>query len=46
MAAFGMFALCVVWRCHAEELLHLVDPGVLAGLLPPEGEVVDNSVQQ
>jgi hypothetical protein len=46
MAAFGMFALCVVGRCHGEELLHVVGPGVLAELLPPEGEVVDNSVQQ
>jgi hypothetical protein len=37
---------CVVGRCHAEESLHVVDPGVFAGLLPPGGEVVDNSVQQ
>jgi hypothetical protein len=37
---------CVVGRCHAAESLHVVDPGVFAGLLPPEGEVVDNSVQQ
>jgi hypothetical protein len=39
---------CVVGRCHAEESLHVVDPGVFAGLLPPEGEVFDNSnsVQQ
>jgi hypothetical protein len=36
----------VVGRCHAEESLHVVDPGVFAGLLPPDGEVVDNSVQQ
>jgi hypothetical protein len=34
----------VVGRCHAEESLHVVDPGVFAGLLPPDGEV-DNSVQ-
>jgi hypothetical protein len=46
MAAFFMFAVCVFGRCHAEELLHVVDPGVFAGLLPPDGEVVDNSVQQ
>jgi hypothetical protein len=36
----------VVGRCHAEESLHVVDPGIFAGLLPPDGEVVDNSVQQ
>jgi hypothetical protein len=35
----------VVGRCHAEKSLH-VDPGVFAGLLPPDGEVFDNSVQQ
>jgi hypothetical protein len=46
MAAFVMFAVCVVGRCHAEESLLVVDPGVLAGLLPPDGEVVENSVQQ
>jgi hypothetical protein len=34
----------VVGRYHAEESLHVVDPGVFAGLLPPDGEVVDNSV--
>jgi hypothetical protein len=37
---------CVAGRCHAEESLHVVDPGVFAGLLPSDGEVVDNSVQQ
>jgi hypothetical protein len=37
---------CVVGRCHAEESLHVVDPVVFTGLLPPDGEVVDNSVQQ
>jgi hypothetical protein len=37
---------CVVGRCHAEESLHVVDPGVFAGFLPPDGEVVDTSVQQ
>jgi hypothetical protein len=37
---------CVVGRCHAEESLHVVDPGVFAGLLPADGEDVDNSVQQ
>jgi hypothetical protein len=36
---------CVVGRCHAEESLHVVDPGVSAGLLPPDGKVVDNSIQ-
>jgi hypothetical protein len=36
----------VVGRCHAEKSLHIVDPGVFTGLLPPDGEVVDNSVQQ
>jgi hypothetical protein len=46
MAAFVMFAVCVVGRCHIEESRHVVDPGVFAGLLPPDGEVVDNSVQQ
>jgi hypothetical protein len=35
---------CVVGHCHAEHSLH-VDPG-FAGLLPPDGEVVDDSVQQ
>jgi hypothetical protein len=39
-------SVCVVGRCHAEESLHVVDPGVFAGLLPPDGEVVNNSVQQ
>jgi hypothetical protein len=37
---------CVVGRCNAEESLYVVDPDVFAGLLPPDGEVVDNSVQQ
>jgi hypothetical protein len=37
---------CVVRRCHGEESLHVVDPGGFAGLLPPNGEVVDNIVQQ
>jgi hypothetical protein len=46
MATFVMFAVCVVGRCHAEESLHVVDPVVFAGLLPPDGEVVDNSIQQ
>jgi hypothetical protein len=36
----------MVWRCHAEESLYAVGPGVFAGLLPPDGEVVDSSVQQ
>jgi hypothetical protein len=36
---------CVVRR-HAEESLHIVDPGVSAVFLPPDGKVVDNSVQQ
>jgi hypothetical protein len=46
MAAFVMFAVCVVGRCHAEESLHVVDPGDFAGLLPPDGDVVDNGVQK
>jgi hypothetical protein len=29
---------CVVGRCRAEESLHVVDPGVFAGLLPSGGE--------
>jgi hypothetical protein len=37
---------CVIGRCDAEESLHVVDPGVFAGLLPPDGEVVDNSFKQ
>jgi hypothetical protein len=41
-----MFAVCVVGRCHFEESLYVVDPDVLAGLLPPDGEVVNNTVQQ
>jgi hypothetical protein len=36
----------VVGRCHAEESLHVADPAGFAGLLPPEDEVVNNSVQQ
>jgi hypothetical protein len=35
---------CVVGCCHAEESLHVVDLGVFAGLLPPDGKVVYNSV--
>jgi hypothetical protein len=46
MAVFVMFAVCVVRRCHAEEALHVVDPGVFARLLPPDSEAVVNSVQQ
>jgi hypothetical protein len=46
MAAFVVFAVCMVGCCHVEEILHVIDPGVFAGLLRPEGEVVDNSVQQ
>jgi hypothetical protein len=37
---------CMVRHCHAEESLHVVDLGVFAGFLPPDGEVVDSSVQQ
>jgi hypothetical protein len=37
---------CVVRHCHAEESLHVVNQDIFAGLLPPEGEVVDNSVEQ
>jgi hypothetical protein len=36
----------VAGRCHAEESFHVVDPGVFAGLLRLDREVVDNSVQQ
>jgi hypothetical protein len=36
---------CVVGRCHAEESLHVVDPRVFAGLLPPDDKVVDNGIQ-
>jgi hypothetical protein len=39
-------SVCVVGRCHAEESFHVIDPGVFAGLLPPDGEVVDSSIQQ
>jgi hypothetical protein len=37
---------CEVGRCHAEESLHIVNPGVFAGLLFPDAKVVDNSVWQ
>jgi hypothetical protein len=37
---------CVVGRFHVEESLHVANQGVLAGLLPPDGEGVDNSVQR
>jgi hypothetical protein len=37
---------CVVGRCHVEELLHVVDPGVFAELLFPDSKVVDSSIQQ
>jgi hypothetical protein len=37
---------CVVRHCHAEESLHVFDLGVFGGLLPPDGEVVDNSFQE
>jgi hypothetical protein len=36
----------VVGRFHTEESLHVVDPGVFVRLLPPDDEVVDNSVRQ
>jgi hypothetical protein len=39
-------SVCVVGNCHVDESLHVVDPGVFAGLPSPDGEVVDNSVQQ
>jgi hypothetical protein len=29
-----------------DESLHVVNLGVFTGLLPPDGEVVDNSIQQ
>jgi hypothetical protein len=28
-------SVCVVGGCHAEKSLHVVDPGVFVGLLPP-----------
>jgi hypothetical protein len=37
---------CVFGRFHPEESLHVADPGVFAGFLSTDGEVVDNSVQQ
>jgi hypothetical protein len=37
---------CVFGRCHPEESAHVVDLGAIAGLFPPDGEVVDNSVHQ
>jgi hypothetical protein len=46
MAAFIMFAVCVVGHCDAEESLLVIDLGVFAGLLPPDGKVVDSSAQQ
>jgi hypothetical protein len=46
MAAFVMFAVCVVGNFHVEGSLSVVDLGVYAGLIPPEGELVDNIVQQ
>jgi hypothetical protein len=36
----------MIGRCHAKELLHALDPGVFAGLVTPDGEVIYNSVQQ
>jgi hypothetical protein len=36
----------VVGSCHDEESLHVVDSGVFAGSLPPDGEVVENIVRQ
>jgi hypothetical protein len=36
----------VVGRCHAEESLHVVDPGVFVGLLRPDDEFVDNIIHQ
>jgi hypothetical protein len=40
--------VCSAWLgfFNTEESLNLVDPGVFAGLLSPDGEVVGNSVQQ
>jgi hypothetical protein len=45
MAAFVKFQ-CVFGRWLSEESVHVVDPGIFAGLLPSDGEVVDKSVQQ
>jgi hypothetical protein len=41
-------SVCVVGHCHAGESLHVIGPGVFAGLLPPGSDivVVDNSIQQ
>jgi hypothetical protein len=36
---------CVVGCCHVEKSLHGAYPGVVAGLLPPDGEVINKSVQ-
>jgi hypothetical protein len=36
----------VVGRFHAEESLHVVHPGAFARLLPADGEVINNSIQQ
>jgi hypothetical protein len=33
-------SVCVVGFCHAEESLHAVDQGVIARLLPPDGELL------
>jgi hypothetical protein len=48
MAASVMFAVCVwsgvvMLKNHSMSSTH---PGVFAGLLPPDGEIVDNIVQQ
>jgi hypothetical protein len=37
--------VCSVWSGVVASL-HVVNLGVSAGLLPPDGEVVDNSVRQ
>jgi hypothetical protein len=46
MAAFVMFAVYMVGRFRAEESLHVVEPGVFAGLLTPDDEIIESSVEQ
>jgi hypothetical protein len=37
---------CVVGHCHAEESLHVAEPGFFAGLIPPDGEIVSKMSKQ
>jgi hypothetical protein len=41
-----VWSVCVVGRCHAEESLHVVDPGAFVGMFPPDSEVVNSSIRQ